>query len=72
LQETIADLSKTRQQLQSDLRQAAQEKQTLAGSSVKEKERLQAEVLRLQTYSQQLEKELSAQRRPGSSSGSGS
>ncbi len=67
LQETLADLNRERQALQIDLRKALQEKQALAasaGQAAREKERLQAEVQRWQTYSQQLERDLTALRRP--------
>lgn len=69
LQEAIANLNQMKQQLQAELHQTTQEKQTLTMSTqqaVKEKERLQAEAQRWQTYSQQLERDLSALRRPGS------
>ncbi len=67
LQETIADLNREKLALQIDLRKALQEKQALAGSAkqaARDKERLQAEVQRWQTYSQQLERDLTALRRP--------
>lgn len=67
LQETLTDLDRERQALQIDLRKALQEKQALAASAqqaAREKERLQAEVQRWQTYSQQLERDLTALRRP--------
>ena len=67
LQEGIADLNRDRQALQLDLRKALQEKQALAAGAqqaARDKERLQAEVQRWQTYSQQLERDLTALRRP--------
>lgn len=67
LERAIADASREKQDLQVDLRQVLQEKQALAASAqqaTREKERLQAEVQRWQTYSQQLERDLTALRRP--------
>jgi len=66
-QETIADLNREKLDLQADLHKALQEKQALAESArqaVRDKEHLQAEVQRWQTYSQQLERDLTALRRP--------
>ncbi len=68
LQETIVDLNKERQQLQAELRQMIQEKQAFASDSqqaLRERERYQDEAQRWQIYSQQLEKDLNALRRPG-------
>jgi HEAT repeat protein len=67
LQKALADLNSEKQALQIDLRKALQEKQALAGNSeqaAREKERLRAEAQRWQTYSQQLERDLTALRRP--------
>jgi HEAT repeat protein len=67
LQETIAHLTRQSQELQSELHQATQEKQALAASAqqvTQEKARLQAESERWKTYSQQLENDLTALRRP--------
>lgn len=69
LQQALAGLSGERQALQAELRKALQEKQALAGSTeqaAREMERLRAEVQRWQTYSQQLERDLTALRRPKS------
>lgn len=71
LEDVITNLTGERQRLQADLHRVAQEKQMLTASSQqasKEKERLQAEAQRWQTYSQQLERDLNALRRPGSGS----
>lgn len=66
-QKVLADLNNEKQALQVELRKALQEKQALAGNTeqaAREKERLRAEVQRWQTYSQQLERDLTALRRP--------
>lgn len=67
LQETIEHLTRQSQELQNELRQATQEKQALAANAqqaTQEKARLQAESERWKTYSQQLEHDLTALRRP--------
>jgi HEAT repeat protein len=67
LQQALAGLNSEKQALQVDLRKVQQEKQVLAGNAeqaAREKERLRAEVQRWQTYSQQLERDLTALRRP--------
>lgn len=69
LQEIIADLTREKVGLQNDLRQVLQEKQELASGAqqaMQEKSHLQAEVERWQVYSQQLERDLTVLRRPGS------
>lgn len=66
-QETLRHLSQEKQELQNSLRQAVQEKSALAASSKQaqqEKEHSLAEAKRWQEYSQQLERELTALRRP--------
>jgi HEAT repeat protein len=66
-QKALAELNSEKQALQVDLRKALQEKQVLVGNSeqaTRERERLRAEAQRWQTYSQQLERDLTALRRP--------
>ena len=66
-EEALARASKEKQDLQLDLRKVLQERQALAASAkqaAQERERLRAEVQRWQTYSRQLEHDLTALRRP--------
>lgn len=66
-QDEIAQMNREKQDLQARLRQAVQEKQALAASAqqaTQATEHLQAETQRWQTYSQQLEREITALRRP--------
>lgn len=66
-QQALAGVNSEKQALQGELRKVQQEKQTLAGTAeqaVRERERLRAEAQRWQTYSQQLERDLTALRRP--------
>lgn len=66
-QEALAQLNSEKERLQADLLRVAQEKQDLASNSqrvIREKEHFQAESQRWQKYSQQLEQDLNALRRP--------
>lgn len=69
LQDDIARLNQEKLDFQAKIRQAEQEKQALLASmqqAAQEREHMQAEAQRWQTYSRQLEQEVTALRRPKS------